>query len=82
MTPEQRAEFIEDVAAAIHVRVGDRVLTHEETQWVRNAIKMQEQSYKLRQAIIGHTLQGLVWAGIVALFYMMREWATQHGFKP
>ena len=82
MTPEDRAEFIEEITAAIHTRVSDRALTHDEMQWVRNAIKMQEQSYKLRQAVITHTLQGLVWAGLLAVFYTVVEWAKQHGFKP
>jgi hypothetical protein len=82
MTPAERAEFIEELTAAIHTRVSDRALTPDEMQWVRNAIKMQEQSYKLRQAVIEKTMGGLVWAAIVALGYMLLGWATQHGYKP
>jgi hypothetical protein len=57
-------------------------LSADESRWVKLAIERESQSIALRRAIIGHTLQGLVWAGILALFYMAREWAVNHGFKP
>lgn len=47
MTPEERAEFVADVAAAIG-RVTEPVLTEEEQQWVRLAIQKEAQSIKLR----------------------------------
>lgn len=82
MTPEDRAEFIEELTAAIHTRVSDTALTDDEKRWVRNAIRMQEQSYKLRQAVIEKTLSGIAWAAIVWLGYVVFGWATQHGYKP
>lgn len=82
MTSEERIEFIEEIAAAIHTRVGDTTLSDCEKQWVRNAIRMQEQSFKLRQAVIEKTLSGLIWACVVGFGYMVLNWATQHGYKP
>lgn len=82
MTPKERADFIEELTAAIHPRVGDVTLTDGERQWVRNAIRMQEQSYKLRQAIIEKTLSGLVWAAVVWVGYVILGWLTAHGYKP
>jgi len=79
MTPEERAAFIADVAAAI--RTADPVLTAEEQHWVRLAIQREAQSIKLRQAIIEKTLSGLVWAGIVGLGYVFLEFLHTRGIK-
>jgi len=80
MTPKEREEFIKDVASAI--RAADPVLTEEEVQYVRMALEKQAQSIKLRRAVIEKTLSGLVWAFIVGAFYMLVEWAKNHGYKP
>lgn len=80
MTPQEREEFIKDVAAAI--RSAEPVLSDEEVQYVRLAIKKEAQSIALRRAIIEKTLGGLAWAGILAVFYILKEWAQNHGFKP
>lgn len=57
-------------------------LTDEERQWVRLAIQREAQSIKLRQAIIQKTLGGLVWAAVVALGYLLLDYAKNHGWKP
>lgn len=80
MTPKERDEFIKDVAAAI--RSADPVLTEEEVQYVRMALEKQAQSIKLRQAVIEKTLSGLAWAFVVGVFYLVIEWAKNHGYKP
>jgi hypothetical protein len=80
MTPEERAEFVQDVAAAI--KVSEPVLSADEQQWVRLAIQKEAQSIKLRQAIIEKTLAGLVWAGLIGLALIFKEFATSHGWKP
>ena len=82
MTPQERTIFLAELTAAIHTRVGDASLTEEERRWVRNAIRMQEQSYKLRRAIIEKTLSSLAWAAIVWVGYVLLGWATNHGYKP
>lgn len=80
MTPQEREEFIKDVAAAI--RSAEPILTDEEIQYVRLAIKKEAQSIALRRAIIEKTLGGLAWATILGMFYIIKEWASNHGYRP
>lgn len=82
MTPQERAEFIADIAATIHPQSVKPQISEEQLQWVNLAIQKEAQSIRLRQAIIEKTLGGLVWAGIAGLGYMLLGWATQHGYKP
>jgi hypothetical protein len=81
MTPEERAEFIADVAAAIKAVEPAPVLTDEEQQWVRLAIQKEAQSIKLRQAVIEKTLAGLVWSAVIGLGYVFLDFFKNHGFK-
>jgi hypothetical protein len=82
MTPQERADFIADIASALRPRASDTQISPEQLQWVNLAIQKEAQSIKLRQAIIEKTLGGLVWAGIVGIGYALVGWATQHGYKP
>ena len=79
MSPEERALLIADIQNAIK---GATVLTDEEHQWVKMAIKREAQAIDLRQAIIEKTITGLVWMCLVGLGTLVVGWATQHGFKP
>lgn len=81
MTPEERAEFVADVAAAIKASEPVPVLTEEEQQWVRLAIQKEAQSIKLRQAVIEKTLAGLVWSAIVGAGVVFLDFLKNHGFK-
>ena len=81
MTPQESAEFVADVAAAIKASEPVPVLTEEEQQWVRLAIQKEAQSIKLRQAVIEKTLAGLVWSAFVGLGYLVIDFAKNHGFK-
>jgi len=78
MDSKERLEFIADITAAIK---SNPALSDDEVRWVRLAIHKQEQSIKLRQAIIEKTLGGLVWAGLVALAYIVFDFMQNHGFK-
>jgi hypothetical protein len=80
MTPEERHQFIDDVAAAIQAK--STVLTDDEQRWVRMAIQSEAQSIALRQAIIEKSLTSLVWSAIVGMGYILLAWATSRGFKP
>ena len=80
MTPQEREEFIKDVASAI--RSSEPVLTSDEVQYVKLAIKKEAQSIALRNAIIEKTLGGLAWAAIVGLGLLIVEYAKSHGYKP
>lgn len=82
MTPKEREEFIQDIAAAIRIRSTDTSLSDEEMRWVRLAIKREAQSIELRKAIIEKSLAGLVWMCILGIGAVFLSWATAHGFKP
>jgi len=78
MNQSERAELIADIAAAIKE---SSKLSDDEVRWVKLAIHKQEQSIKLRQAIIEKTLGGLVWAALAGLAYLLFDFAKNHGFK-
>jgi hypothetical protein len=78
MDQSERAEFIADITAAIKA---SSKLSDDEVRWVKLAIHKQEQSIKLRQAIIEKTLGGLVWAALAGLGYLLFDFAKNHGFK-
>jgi hypothetical protein len=80
MTPQEREKFVNDVACAI--RSSEPVLTADEVQYVKLAIKKEAQSIALRNAIIEKTLAGLAWSAIVGLGILIVEWAKAHGYKP
>jgi hypothetical protein len=64
MTPQERSEFIADIAQAVHPKTNNPQISEEQLQWVNLAIQKEAQSIRLRQAIIEKTLGGLVWASI------------------
>jgi hypothetical protein len=83
MTPEERKEFIADIAAAIQLQVPVASFDADEVTALKLLIKKQEQSIKFRQAIIEKSTSALVWAAIVALGLIFREYAISHGmWKP
>jgi len=79
MTPEERAEFIADVAAAI--KAVPASLSEDEQRWVRMAIQKEAQSLELRQAIIEKSLTALVLAALSGLGYLIVDFFKNHGFK-
>ena len=84
MTPDEQEQFINAVTAAVVAAVtADKATMYppEHSQWVELAIKRQAQSIALRQAIIEKSITGLVWAGIVGLTLVIREWLNAHGLK-
>ena len=79
MTPEDRSLLISDLLIAL--KSSDTCLDREEQQWVRNAIKAQNDMEKLRKAIIEKTLAGLIWAAILGLGYLIVDFFRNHGLK-
>ena len=79
MTPEDRALLISDLLIAL--KSSDACLDREEQQWVRNAIKAQNDMEKLRKAIIEKTLAGLIWAAILGVGYLFVDFFRNHGLK-
>jgi hypothetical protein len=82
MTPDERAEFAAEIAAAIRIRSTDTGLSEEEQRWVRLAIQVEGQKLEFRKTVIEKTLLSLIWAGMVGLGYIVLGWATNHGYKP
>ena len=82
MTPQERADFIADIALAIKSQVPVAAFDADEVTALKLLIKKQEQSIKLRQAIIEKSLSSLVWSGVMALGYLFVQWAAAHGYKP
>jgi hypothetical protein len=82
MTPDERAEFAAEIAAAIRIRSTDTGLSEEEQRWVRLAIQAEVQRIEFRKTVIEKTLLSLIWAGVVGLGYIILGWATSHGYKP
>lgn len=78
MNQDERTQLIADIAEAFK---SSSNLSDDEVRWVKLAIHRQEQSIKLRQAIIEKTLGGLVWTAIVALGYILIDFVKNHGFK-
>lgn len=81
MSPDERAQFVADVAAAIAAAETIPALTDEEQQWVRLAIQKEAQSIKLRQAVIEKTLAGLAWSALVGLGYVFLDFLKNHGIR-
>lgn len=82
MTPEERREFIADIAAAVQLKAPVASFNEDEVTALKLLIKKQEQSIALRKAIIEKSLSSLIWSGFIALGYIFIEWATAHGYKP
>ena len=79
MTPEDRSLLISDLLVAL--KSSDTCLDMEEQQWVKNAIKAQNDMERLRKAIIEKTLAGLIWAAILGLGYLIVDFLRNHGLK-
>lgn len=79
MTPEDRAQLIADLKAALQTAPSQ--LTEEEQAWVRLAIQKEAQSIALRKAIIEKTLTGLIWSAIVGCGYVFLDFLRNHGLR-
>ena len=84
MTPDEQEQFIDAISVAVAAAVAtDKAAMYppEHAQWVELAIKKQAQSIAFREAIIEKSITGLVWAGIVGIGLILREWLNAHGLK-
>lgn len=75
MTSEEKAELLAAIKEA------DLLLSHDEREWVRLAIKREAQSIKLREAIIEKTLSGLVWFFILGIGYVFLDFLRSRGLR-
>lgn len=81
MTPHDRDQFIKEITAVLTTTHHATVLSDEEHQWVKLAIKREAQSILFRQKVIDSTATGLLWLLIVGLGVLVKEWLNAHGLK-
>ena len=83
MTPQERAEFAADIAAALMERQAPiEVLSDDEIRVLKLLINRQEQSIALRQSIIEKSLTSLLVAAVMGVFVMASGWWSAHIYKP
>ena len=69
------------VTRAVKEAMPTALLNAEEYRWVQLAIRREAQSIAFRQSVIDKTLTGLVWALIVGMGIMVKEYMTAHGWR-
>lgn len=69
----------ESIADAVRAAMPSALLSDDEHRWVKMAIQREAQLISFRRAVIEKTLVGLVWAGILAIGVILREFAVAHG---
>lgn len=75
-----RNELMRDaIKSAVQDAMPKALLSDDEHTWVRMAIQREAQMASFRRAVIEKTMLGLIWAGIVGLALMLREYAIAHG---
>ena len=82
MTPQERAEFVADIAAALLAKQPPiEVLSDEEVRALRVWIKRQEQSIAFRQNIIDKTTGALIKTAVTVVFGAVVAWFMTHIYK-
>ena len=77
---DERADMTLDaIRGAVREAMPRATLTAEQHRWVEMAIEAEAQRITFRRAVIEKSAIGLVWAGIVALGIVIREYAIAHG---
>lgn len=71
----------ETVTQAVKEAMPTALLNSDEHRWVQLAIKREAQTIAFRQSVIDKTLTGLVWALIVGLGVIIKEYLAAHGWK-
>lgn len=69
----------EIIREAVRAAMPKALLTDEEHGWVKLAIQREAQMSAFRRAVIEKSFIGLVWAGILGIGIMIREYAIAHG---
>jgi hypothetical protein len=69
----------EMIRSAVQEAMPKALLTEDEHSWVKLAIRREAQMIAFRTAVIEKTFIGLIWAGIIGLGIIVREYAIAHG---
>ncbi len=78
---ERRSTLRADIQTAIKENLPPPPLTEDEHRWIQLAIKNESQSIEFRRAVIEKSLTSLVWAFIVGIGLVFKEYFSNHGFK-
>ena len=81
MTPQERAEFVADIAAAIAKPHPVEELSDDEVRVLKLLIKKQEQSIAFRQSVIDKTTGALIKGAVTILFASCVAWFMAHIYK-
>lgn len=76
---ERDSMTLEMIQTAVREAMPRPMMTEHEHAWVKLAIERQAQSIAFRRQVIEKSLTGLIWAGIVGLGLIVREYAIAHG---
>ena len=81
---EEREDMtLEMVKTAVRDAMPTALLSEDEHRWVQMAIKAEAQRADFRRAVIEKSLLGLIWAAIIGIGVIVREYAVAHGmWKP
>jgi hypothetical protein len=79
---ERKDVMVETIKAAVQEAMPTALLSDDEHRWVKLAIAREVQSIAFRRAVIEKTTLGLVWAGVVFIGLLIKEYAANHGWKP
>lgn len=71
----------ETITEAVKDSMPKALLTDDEHRYVQTAIKREAQKLAFRQSVIDKTLTGFVWALVVGLGVMVKEYLVAHGWK-
>lgn len=75
----EQAVIREWIREAVQESMPQNTLSADEHVWVKLAIQREAQMIAFRRAVIEKTLIGLVWAGIIGLGIVVREYLIAHG---
>lgn len=70
------------VTRAVKDAMPTALLSDDEHRWIQLAIKQKTQSIEFRQSVIDKTLTAFVWALIVGVGIIIKEYLAAHGWKP
>jgi hypothetical protein len=83
MTPQERSEFVADIAAALLAKQQPvEVLSDDEIRALRLWIKKQEQQIAFRQSVIDKTTGALIKMAVTVVFGAAVAWFMTHIYRP